>query len=151
MKNLSTREKMRISLRWAEDDHFLREENFIQFENDHHSTDLNVDYQLDPFPDLPREDKETDEAGIVETDSTSLSAELQHSSLPLFPNTPRQVRKSDMHKKPFGRWNTEAGFVPHPPRSTKKKIPEDMREGIPNHLIFLILFFFLVRRSIIQL
>lgn len=37
-------------------------------------------------------------------------------------------------KKLSGRWNEEAGFVPHPPRSTKKKILEDPREGNPKPL-----------------
>lgn len=27
------------------------------------------------------------------------------------------------------RWNEDAGFIPVPPRSAKKKIPEDPREG----------------------
>lgn len=40
-----------------------------------------------------------------------------------------QVRCSDMAKKPSTRWNEEAGFIPHPPKSSKKKIPEDPREG----------------------
>lgn len=44
----------------------------------------------------------------------------------------RQIRRSDRYKKPSGRWTVEAGFVPHPLWSNKKKIPEDPREGIHN-------------------
>ncbi|XP_039133716.1 uncharacterized protein LOC120270709 [Dioscorea cayenensis subsp. rotundata] len=45
----------------------------------------------------------------------------------------KQIRRSDRPKKPSGRWNEEAGFVPLPPRSSKKKIPEDPREAADSH------------------
>lgn len=46
---------------------------------------------------------------------------------------PKGVRKSERHKKPSSRWNKEAGFVPEPPRSTKKKgLCEDASAGTPS-------------------
>lgn len=40
-----------------------------------------------------------------------------------------QIRRSDRTKKLSTCWNEEAAFLPHPPRSAKKKILEDPREA----------------------
>lgn len=43
---------------------------------------------------------------------------------------PPGARRSERQKKPSSRWNEDAGFVPEPPRSVKKKCTRDeLREG----------------------
>lgn len=45
--------------------------------------------------------------------------------------TPRGSRGSERQKRPSTRFNEESGFVPEPPRSTKKKMPlEESTEGM---------------------
>lgn len=48
------------------------------------------------------------------------------------------TRRSERRKKPSSRWNEEAGFLPQPPRSSKKKGNSSTTpEGtIPNPLLF---------------
>lgn len=43
---------------------------------------------------------------------------------------PKGSRRSERQKKPSSRFNTEAGFLPEPPRSSKKRAPSDgVNEG----------------------
>lgn len=97
---------------------------------------MNDDLPTDPEPSHTEEGKELDirkpEAARLEVLIPDLpSSKMQHSDPATHSNTQRQIRRSNRTKKPSGRWNEEAEFVPQPPRSTKKKIPEKPREGTP--------------------
>ncbi|KAH7666770.1 Zinc finger CCHC-type protein [Dioscorea alata] len=112
----------------TEDDHFLSEENLPHLQADQPSDDLLVDLIPDTAPSLISGKSFLAEptAVVIPTDPPPAS----HSSVSsLQPPIQKNVRRSDRTKKPSGRWNEEAGFIPHPPRSSKKKIPEDPRDG----------------------
>lgn len=84
--------------------------------------------QHDPIVDLGKGEMDLDAIGGSEI------GQLQEAQ-PTYPAIIIPIcakfRRSDRTKKPSTRWNEEAGFLPQPPRSTKKKIPEDPREGAP--------------------
>ncbi|XP_039120359.1 uncharacterized protein LOC120256756 [Dioscorea cayenensis subsp. rotundata] len=73
------------------------------------------EFLADDFADVNDISEECDDFA----DPAIIASVVQHS----------EVRRSDRNKKPSTRWNEEAGFIQHPPRSSKKKIPEDPREG----------------------
>lgn len=73
------------------------------------------EFLADDFADVNDIPEECDDFA----DPAIIASVVQHS----------EVRRSDRNKKPSTRWNEEAGFIQHPPRSSKKKIPEDPREA----------------------
>lgn len=108
---------------FAEEDQFLEEENFTSLENVHYSTDMNDVHPTDPIPISSNNDSAIENKDPEVERLEEIALDLPYSDMPLLDpsshtNAQRQIRRSDRPKKPAGRWNEEAGFVPHHPRST---------------------------------
>lgn len=91
----------------AEDEHFLEDENLNPTEIDS-ITNAQIFDQLSFSP----PDQAEINKGTLVSDTPDVIPDQPSSTI-----ASRQIKKSDRNKKLSGRWNEEAGFVPHRPRS----------------------------------
>lgn len=85
---------------------------------------------LEVLEDLCRSDKLTplfiDLQSIpIEAESGLWGADFSATQAMPQAGRPPEIRRSDRAKKPSICWNKDASFIPLPPRSAKKKIPEE--------------------------
>lgn len=118
----------------AEDDQFLIEECLSHLEANRPPENL-ISVHTSDIVTLPLNSKSILAETGTEKISTDFPLDLQPPDSSLQPKAQKQIRRSDRPRKLSGRWTEEAGFITHPPRSTKKKAPKDPRDGNSTSII----------------